>query len=175
MTKSSVGSVGDGYLPLPGVADPVNKRSHPARSLERSGLLSETRLEQTSQYYSEWKPAQSLECCTMFVYFEVCCASFQHLSGRVISLHEQTLAGTLWWYAWTRIFKSHTVSDHLCCFRFGLTQLHRSSSLWVQALVFSWPSPATIHFITTATSTPGSHLQTLSCCFTHFEVQMRPL
>ncbi len=48
-------------------------------------------------------------------------------------------------------------------FRFGLMQLHRSSSLWVQALVFSWPLPATIPFITTATSTPGSHL---SCC--HF-------
>lgn len=57
-------------------------------------------------------------------------------------------------------------SLHLCFFfffRFGLMQLRRSSSLWVQALVFSWPLPATIPFITTATSTPGSHL---SCC--HF-------
>lgn len=54
-------------------------------------------------------------------------------------------------------------SLHLCFFRFGLMQLRRSSSLWVQALVFSWPLPATILFITTATSTPGSHLY---CC--HF-------
>lgn len=60
-----------------------------------------------------------------------------------------------------KIFTNESL--HLCFFRFGLMQLHRSSSLWVQALVFSWPLRATIPFITTATSTPGSHLY---CC--HF-------
>lgn len=147
------GSVGDGYLSVPGAADPVDKRGHPAGSMERSGLLPDTWLEQTFNHYSEWQLNQlfwTLRYCTIHV---GCCVPLPllHIFPAICQV----------WYGWMKIFTDKSL--HLCFFRFGLMQLRRSSSLWVQVLVFSWPLPATILFITTATSTPGSHLY---CC--HF-------
>lgn len=139
--------MGDGYFSIPGVGDPVDKRGHPAGSLERSDLLLETWLEETSNHFSEWKLSQSfwiIRHCTIHV-GSCACLPPKHILLAICQI----------WYGWMKVFTDKWL--HSCFFRFGLMQLRRSSSLWVQALVFSWPLPATIPFITTATSTPGSH------------------
>lgn len=115
--------------------------------MERSDLLLETWLEQTSNHFSEWKLSQSfwiIRYCTIRV-GSCACLPPKHILLAICQI----------WYGWMKIFTDKWL--HSCFFRFGLMQLHRSSSLWAQALVFSWPLPATIPFITTATSTRGSH------------------
>lgn len=108
---SLVGSVGNSYLPIPGVADPVDKRGHPARSMERSCLLPETWLEKTSNHYSEWtlnQPFRILRYCTICLGCCACLPPIKHIF----------LAFCQVWYGWMKVFTDKSL--HLCFFQVWL-------------------------------------------------------